>query len=196
MMVVQPILIKAFGIDDLVGGAWIGGTIDATGAVVAAGNALGERAEKVAVTVKMIQNVLIGVVAFGVAIYWVTFVEKSKDGARPSAMEIWYRFPKFVIGFVLASVVFSAIAYFVADGEPRVKAMTDMTKSLRGWLFCLAFVSIGLETNFRALSHQLAGGKPLVLYLCGQTLNLALTLLMAWLMFEKVFPNAAAVLSQ
>ncbi|EAQ77296.1 YeiH family protein [Blastopirellula marina] len=187
MMVVQPILIKLFAIDDLVGGAWIGGTIDATGAVVAAGNALGERAEKVAVTVKMIQNVLIGVVAFGVALYWVAFVEKTKDGARPSAMEIWYRFPKFVLGFVLASIVFSSIAYFVTAGDQQVKATTDLTKALRGWLFCLAFVSIGLETNFRELSAYLKGGKPLILYLCGQTLNLLLTFIMAYVMFGWLF---------
>ncbi|MCC9608690.1 YeiH family protein [Blastopirellula sp. JC732] len=187
MMVVQPALIRIAGIDDLVGGAWIGGTIDATGAVVAAGNALGERAEKVAVTVKMIQNVLIGVVAFGVALYWVAFVEKTKDGARPNAMEIWYRFPKFVLGFVAASVVFSAIAYFLPTGEAEVKAMTDMTKSLRGWLFCLAFVSIGLETNFRELAVYLKGGKPLILYVCGQTLNLLLTFLMAYVMFGWLF---------
>lgn len=198
MMVVQPALIRLVGLDDLVGGAWIGGTIDATGAVGAAGNALGERAEKVAVTVKMIQNVLIGVVAFGVAIYWVAFVDKSSDGARPSAMEIWYRFPKFVIGFVLASLAFSAIAYFMTDGGVAVKASTDMTKALRGWLFCLAFVSIGLETNFRELAVYLKGGKPLILYVCGQTLNLILTLIMAYVMFgwlfrdylEKVFDAA------
>jgi hypothetical protein len=40
------------------------------------------------------------------------------------------------------------------------------------------------------------GGKPLVLYVCGQSLNLALTLLMAWIMFEKVFPQAATLLSK
>ena len=65
----------------------------------------------------------------------------------------------------------------------------DYTKNLRGWLFCLAFSSIGLSTNFRALGSQFAGGKPLILYLCGQTLNLALTLFMAWLMFYKIFPG-------
>jgi hypothetical protein len=60
----------------------------------------------------------------------------------------------------------------------------------------LAFVSIGLETNFRELRQFMVGGKPLILYVCGQTLNLALTLFMAWLMFAKVFPDAAAALAQ
>ena len=64
MMVVLPMIIKAIGLDEVVGGAWMGGTIDSTGAVAAAGAALGERALEVAATVKMIQNILIGVIAF------------------------------------------------------------------------------------------------------------------------------------
>jgi len=66
------------------------------------------------------------------------------------------------------------------------------TKTLRGWFFCLAFVSIGLETNFRQLLPQLKGGKPLVLYVCGQSLNLVLTLVMAYLMFKVVFADTVA----
>ena len=64
MMVVMPLGIRASGMDTIVGAAWIGGTIDATGAVVAAGAMLGEAGEQVAAVVKMIQNILIGVVAF------------------------------------------------------------------------------------------------------------------------------------
>lgn len=63
----------------------------------------------------------------------------------------------------------------------------ESTNSLRGWFFCLAFVSIGLETNFRELAKYLKGGKPLILYVCGQSLNLLLTLIMAWIMFEKLY---------
>ena len=63
------------------------------------------------------------------------------------------------------------------------------TKTLRGWFFCLAFVSIGLDTNFKQLLPYLRGGKPLMLYLAGQTLNLILTLLMAYLMFGVLFPT-------
>ena len=57
------------------------------------------------------------------------------------------------------------------------------TEILRDWFFALAFVSIGLESNFRELAKYLRGGKPVLLYVCGQSLNLALTLLMAWLVF-------------
>ena len=112
-------------------------------------------------------------------------------------MEIWHRFPKFVLGFLAASIVFSAIAAQGAEGNAVVSAVLGGTSEiLRGWFFCLAFVSIGLETNFRELRQYFTGGKPLVLYLCGQSLNLILTLAMAWLMFEKVFPDAAKSLGQ
>ncbi len=193
MMVVLPAIIRKVGMDEVIGGAWLGGTIDSTGAVAAAGALLGDRALEVAATVKMIQNILIGVTAFCVAVYWVTCVERDESGARPGPMEIWYRFPKFVIGFVLASVLFSILHGTLAGGPELVDAMSDdVTGTFRGWFFCLAFVSIGLETNFRELAPYLRGGKPLVLYLCGQSLNLVLTLLMAWLMFGVVFRDFVA----
>jgi uncharacterized membrane protein YadS len=198
MMVIMPGVIKALDMGPVLGGAWIGGTIDSTGAVAAAGGMLFEEGSQeaktavlVAVTIKMIQNILIGVVAFGVAVYWVTRVERTSGGERPSVMEIWHRFPKFVLGFIAASLVFSYIESSGVEGQAIASAATATSKTLRGWLFCLAFVSIGLETNFRELSRFFAGGKPLVLYVCGQTLNLLLTFTMAWLMFTKVFPGAA-----
>lgn len=188
MMVVLPAFIKAVGMDEVLGGAWLGGTIDSTGAVAAAGAVLGDRALEVAATVKMIQNILIGVTAFGVAIYWVARVERDATGNSPGALEIWYRFPKFVLGFVLTSALFSLLYGLHEAGPELVGATIDgSTKTLRGWFFCLAFVSIGLETNFRQLAPYLRGGKPLLLYVCGQSFNLALTLFMAWLMFRVVF---------
>ena len=196
MMVLMPPLIQWMELGPVVGGAWIGGTIDSTGAVAAAGGMLGETSLAVAATVKMIQNILIGFVAFGVAVYWVTVVERDASGPRPSVSEIWRRFPKFVLGFLAASLLFSLLSL----GNPESQAVASAaiggtSETLRGWLFCLAFVSIGLETNFRELSRFLVGGKPLVLYVCGQTLNLVLSLAMCWLMFEKVFPDVARALA-
>lgn len=193
MMVVLPAIIKAVGMDEVIGGAWLGGTIDSTGAVAAAGAALGDRALEVAATVKMIQNILIGVAAFGIATYWVTYVEKDSSSNRPQIAEIWRRFPKFVLGFLAASIVFSLLHALVVSGPEIVNAVIDgSTKTLRGWLFCLAFVSIGLETRFSELIPYFRGGKPLALYLCGQALNLILTLLMAWLMFGVLFKDFVA----
>jgi uncharacterized membrane protein YadS len=195
MMIVMPAIIKAVGMPHVLGGAWMGGTIDATGAVAAAGAFLSDKALYVAATVKMIQNVLIGVIAFFVALYWVTKVERTA-GQKVSPMEIWYRFPKFVLGFIVASIIFSLI--YASMGSDVGYALIDhgairgLSKIGRGWFFCLAFTSIGLATNFRELGHYFKGGKPLILYLCGQSFNLILTLIMAYIMFYKVFPEITA----
>ncbi len=195
MMIVMPAFIATVGMDKTVGAAWMGGTIDATGAVAAAGEFLGDEYTPVAMTVKMIQNILIGVIAFAVSVYWTIYVDRDEKSQKVSLWEIWYRFPKFIVGFVGASILFSFIHETLPEGPAVVDAMIGgTTKTLRGWFFCLAFVSIGLETNFRELGASLQGGKPLILYVCGQTLNLSLTLLMAWLMFKVVFPEAATAL--
>ena len=195
MMILMPMAILAMGMDPIVGGAWMGGTIDATGAVVAAGSMLGYEAEQVAAVVKMIQNVLIGVVAFVVAVFWVTRVERDPDGPRPTPMEIWYRFPKFIVGFVAASLVFSFVLVPLwgggVDGVNAVEneIINPVTKTCRGWLFCLAFVSIGLESNFKELGKQMVGGKPIMLYIVGQSFNLILTILAAYLAFGGILFN-------
>jgi uncharacterized integral membrane protein (TIGR00698 family) len=185
MMIGMPPFARMVGMDAAVAGGWLGGTIDSTGAVVAAGAFLGETAEKVAAVVKMIQNVLIGVVAFVVAVYWITRVDRDPDAPRPSAMEIWYRFPKFILGFAAMSLLFSFVL-MPAFGQERVSEILNVSKGFRGWFFCLAFVSIGLESNFKELASQLVGGKPIILYIVGQSFNLALTLLMSWLAFGGI----------
>ncbi|MDO7788891.1 YeiH family protein [Desulforamulus aquiferis] len=192
MMIVLPMFIKFLGMHEVLGGAWIGGTIDATGAVVAAGAFLGDTAMYVAATIKMIQNVMIGAIAFGVAWYWVSQVDRSA-GTKVGLAEVWYRFPKFVLGFLCASIIFSL--FYQVLGTDVGKVMIDegivgaWTTALQGWFFALAFVSIGLATNFRELAKYLKGGKPVILYICGQSFNLILTLTMAYIMFFKVFPG-------
>ena len=195
MMVVMPLVIKAVDMPYILGGAWMGGTIDSTGAVAAAGAFLSEKALYVAATIKMIQNVLIGVTAFGVALYWCYRVD-CVPGERVSPWEIWHRFPKFVLGFLAASIIFSLI--YGNLGPDVGNAVVDhgvlrgFSRLIRGWAFCLAFASIGLATNFRELGHYFKGGKPLILYVCGQSFNLILTLLMAYIMFYLVFPEITA----
>lgn len=195
MMVVMPMIIEAVQMDPLVAGAWLGGTIDSTGAVAAAANTLGAIGLQTAVTVKMIQNILIGVTAVAVAVYWTRWVEPSQSDSKVKVGlgEVWKRFPKFVIGFLTASIVASVLFASSYYGELWLGAAVDgITKQLRVWLFCLAFVCIGLETNFRQLSPYLRSGKPLMLYVCGQALNVLLSLLMATLMFGWLFrPDGA-----
>ena len=194
MMVAMPPFIQWAGIDPIVGGAWLGGTIDATGAVVAAGEMLGKdlddkRPAEVAATVKMIQNSMIGIIAFAVAVYWAGWVERRSSGPQASlAAEAWDRFPKFILGFVAASLVCS----FLSTRSPETALWVDgatlsFTSRLRGWLFCVGFVCMGIQTVFRELAPYLASGRPLVLYVLGQCLNLALSLAMASLTFGWLF---------
>ena len=187
MMVFEPMIIKACGMTQLMGGALIGGTVDSTGAVVLAGNALGPEAEQAAVLVKMIQNILIGFVAFFVALFFATSVGR-KDGQKVGAGEIWNRFPKFIIGFFVASLVASFLIQPLA-GSDSVKAINGVLDQYKNWAFVLAFVSIGLDTNFKDLVKQMQGGKPLWLYLVGQAFNIALTFFAVWLLLSGVlFP--------
>ena len=185
MMILMPMGIRAIGMDPIVGAAWIGGTVDATGAVVAAGAMLGEEAGQVAAVVKMIQNVLIGVVAFLVAVYWVTTIEKKEGAARPAITEIWTRFPKFILGFIGASLLFSFVLVPTL-GDDTVTGVLDLTSDFRGWFFCLAFVSIGLESNIKQLMGQVQGGRPIQLYVVGQAFNVVLTLIAAYLAFGGI----------
>lgn len=185
MMIAMPAVARLMGLGEFIGGAWIGGTVDSTGAVVASGALLGPVAEQVASVVKMVQNALIGLIAFVIAVYWVSVVERDPDAPRPSIAEIWIRFPKFILGFVGASLLFSFIV-LPTMGSELVDSATAFTKGLRGWFFALAFASIGLESNFRELAAQLVGGKPIVLYIVGQSFNILLTLLAAWLAFGGI----------
>ncbi len=204
MMIAMPLFIKAVGFNQVIGGAWIGGTVDATGAVVAAGELLGPVARDVAATVKMIQNILIGVMAFCVAAFWTLKIDKlSKEestielSARGALREIWLRFPKFILGFLGASVLFSVIYAIVGNDTATVvidNGLISTISTLQKWFFALAFASIGLSTNFRELAKYLKGGKPIVLYVIGQTWNLILTLTVIWITYNYLFPGVMEAL--
>ena len=184
MMVFEPMIIKAVGMNPLMGGALIGGTVDSTGAVVLAGNALGPEGEQAAVLVKSIQNILIGFIAFFTALFFTTRVD-NVSGQAVGAGEIWRRFPKFIIGFFVASIVASFIIQPLA-GSGEVKAINSVLSQYKNWAFVLAFTSIGLDTNFREIARQMHGGKVLWLYIVGQLFNIALTFLVVWLLLSGV----------
>jgi uncharacterized integral membrane protein (TIGR00698 family) len=184
MMVFEPMIIKAVGMSNLMGGALIGGTVDSTGAVVLAGNALGPEGEQAAVLVKSIQNILIGFIAFFVALFFATKIDKD-SGRKVGAGEIWTRFPKFILGFFVASLVASFIIQPIA-GSADVKAINSVLDQYKNWAFVLAFTSIGLDTNFREIAKQLHGGKVLWLYIVGQLFNIVLTFFVVWLLLSGV----------
>jgi len=181
MMILQPMIAKWFGMSDIVAGAWLGGTLDTSGSVVAAGELISPVAMKTGVIVKMSQNVLIGVAAFILSVVWTLKACKvSGSQETPSAMEIWNRFPKFVLGFIVASLVFS----FVVSPQ-TVSAVKGTLGGLRTWWFALAFTCIGLETHFGDLA-KMEGGRPAGAFLIGQAFNVIWTLILAWLIFGGV----------
>jgi uncharacterized integral membrane protein (TIGR00698 family) len=186
LILVMPPIAKLLNLPNNWAGAWIGGVIDNTGAVVAAGGIIGgDAAYKVAALVKMSQNVLIGVAAFLMAL-WATISLDRKEGAeKPSFMEIWYRFPKFVLGFIVASLVVSFIAEPIW-GEKVAKQIGNACKNYRNWFFALCFVSIGLETNFKELV-SVGGGRPAIAYWISQTANAVWTLFITWILWSGTF---------
>ncbi len=106
------------GLSEEVAGAWLGGTIDTTAAVVASGKFIGETAEKYSVIIKSAQNVLLGVAAFAISIYW--SYKGTNSDIRPSGSVLWERFPKFVLGFMAASLLFS-FAFDLETGKALSK---------------------------------------------------------------------------
>jgi uncharacterized integral membrane protein (TIGR00698 family) len=180
MMIFMPYIAKYIGLSQEVTGAWLGGTIDTTGAVVAAGTLVGDTAVKISTIVKFSQNVLLGLAAFAISIYW-TYTQKSPEGMeanKPTLGLLWERFPKFVLGFVAASLLFSFIL-----SPSLVDATKGGLKSIQTLWFVLAFTSIGLETRFSDLFNS-DNKKPLYAFLGAQSFNIVATLIVAYLLFS------------
>lgn len=178
MIILLPIIAKWFGLSEVLAGAWFGGTIDTTGAVAASGDFYGEKAEQVSMIVKSSQNVLLGIAAFIISIYWSLRGGEQAKKEKVSPKIIWYRFPKFVLGFILASLIFS----FLLPSE-MVSGSKTIIKSVQGFWFALAFTSIGMETDFRKLLGK-QNRKATYAFLIAQFVNLFVTLGIAWLLFE------------
>lgn len=186
--VVLPLLLDDPAAVQEVAGAWMGGTIDTTGAVVASGALLGDAAEKTAVIVKSSQNVLLGLAAFAISLYW---SYRGREGRqRPSAGVIWDRFPKFVVGLVAASLVFSL---FFDGGKGTADALTrGVAKNFSNTLFGIAFVCIGLETRFSEIFSK-ENRKPLWAFLAAQAFNILVTFFVALALFGFLKPLWASL---
>ncbi len=178
LMVIAPLIAQAINLPEAVAGAWFGGNVDTTAAVVGAGTIYGETAQKIASIVKQTQNALIGVVAFALALYFTTVVEGKKE--RPSAMMIWHRFPKFVLGFIVASLLFTfGLIVKDSDGAKAINGMKD-------WFFALAFVCMGLELSVSEFKKM--GWSPVIVYLIVTVFNTLLALLVSWIIFGYLLP--------
>lgn len=181
MMYLLPWLSNLMGLSPEVAGAWMGGTIDTTGAVAAAGTLLeDDLAGQTAIIVKSSQNVLLGLAAFFISLMWAYQGTNTKE--RPTAGLIWDRFPKFVLGMILASLVFS----FLLDAD-TAKAVGKVTKGFQNTLFSIAFVCIGLETKFKDIFGK-ENRVPLRVFLIAQAFNIVATLVVAYIIFGLIKP--------
>ncbi len=175
-----PWLASLLGLSDAVAGAWIGGNIDTTAAVAAAGAIAGEESLQIATIVKTTQNALIGVVAIALTAYFTLRVERVPGAARPSPRQFWDRFPKFVLAFVAASVI--GTLYLASVDKATGSAHIGTVNDLRTWFLILAFVSIGLEFSLRGLRD--AGWRPVAVFGSAAVVNLVVGLGLSVLLFH------------
>ena len=171
-----------------IAGAWIGGTIDTTSGVVASSEAAGELAESTAIVVKATQNVLIGFVAFFIALY----LSARSEGRRsniPSFGIVWEKFPKFILGFIIASALFSLLqTEEILTLNAKGKIMeTSLAKTFSTFFFSLSFVCIGMDTRLKDIVSR-ENRNLLFAFLGTQVFNIVVTFLVAWLMFGIVKP--------
>lgn len=178
-----PILAKGvFALSDVVSGAWIGGSELADAAGLASAGMISDKAVQAFSLVKLNRDVMIGFLCFIMATLSITVWEKVKD-QKADPMVIWYRFPKFVIAFFIASFVVTS--FVVAYTQPVVSAqIIANSNAIRTWLFVLAFLCIGLNTKFREL--QAMGGKPLIAFTIVAIVNVVLGFICANLFFGGI----------
>ena len=185
---VTPLLSDDPTIQSEIAGAWIGGTIDTTSGVGASSEMAGEIAQRTAIVVKATQNVLIGVVAFFIALYLST---RSGNGttSRPSLGIVWDKFPKFILGFVLASALFSILQsndMLTLNASGKIME-TSLAKNFSTFFFSLSFVCIGMDTRLKDIISR-ENRRVLWSFVGAQLFNIVVTLALAWLMFGIVKP--------
>ncbi len=162
----------------IVNGAAMGMTVKTDGADAAAGAVLeelmiakhyrdtgeewGEGILHAAILTKIWIDVFIGVWAFILALIWVYKVEKSPGQATVGASEIWFRFPKFVLGYFFAWFAYLVIALWFPDSHKAAKVGAGIVQSpMRKMMFMLTFVAMGIITDFSKLKGL---GRLAVLY--------------------------------
>ncbi len=163
-----------------VAGAWLGGTIDTTAAVAASGALLGEVAGDTAVIVKASQNVLLGLAAFAISLFW--SVRDTGSVMETKGSVIWHRFPKFVLGMIIASAVFSIWFKGGVEIDGSMVKYKAIAKNFQGMFFSIAFVCIGLETRFKEIFNK-ENRASLKAFLTAQTFNIIFTFIVAVVIF-------------
>jgi uncharacterized membrane protein YadS len=194
--------------EPLVSGAWMGLSVKTDGAAVASGAitealVLGKSAAQginyakgwilgTSATVKVFIDIFIGVWAFVLAYIWTRHIETSGTD-KAKAGEIWERFPKFIIGYVITFVVILAMA-LAASPEMLVKVKAAMAEAnaFRGIFFVLTFFTIGVMSNFRKLWEEGIGKLAAVYLVCLFGFIIWAGLVISFLFFGGVKPPLAA----
>lgn len=204
-LVVLPTLYTAAAPDaPIVNGAALGMTVKTDGADAAAGAILDElmRAKQqqtsgveweegwiltAAIVTKIWIDVFIGLWAFVLALIWVYKVERAPGQAAVGASEIWFRFPKFVIGYFIAWFIYLAIALWLPDMIKAASAGANIVQSpMRKMFFMLTFVSMGVITDFSKLKGM---GRLALLYAIALFVFIApVGYLVAWIFHRGLQP--------
>jgi uncharacterized integral membrane protein (TIGR00698 family) len=145
-------------------GLWAGLAVDNTAEATAAGALYSDTAAKYAVLAKTTRNAMIGFIVLGYAIYWASQGRAKAVGNK--AAFLWQKFPKFVLGFLLISILASAAVFT----KPQLTALANLSR----WAFLLTFAGVGLRTNIRQLFKQ--GWKPIAVGTIGEVVIALLTL--------------------
>ncbi len=202
MIFFLPFMGKLLNLHAGIVGAWVGTSEFADAAGFAAAQAYGlmvgmeEIAVRAFTLMKVIgRDIWIGIWAFVFAIISVTKWEKADNlGQKPNAMEIWWRFPKFVLGFFLASIIITVVVHAIPMQQylKVVKpALVNPIKAMRTWAFIFCFLSIGLTTRFRELTA--AGGPALKSFTMGVVVNVILGFIFSVLIFGHYWSTALNV---
>ncbi len=191
MIIVLPFVSKALHLSPGVAGAWIGTSEFADAAGFAAASAYGKMAgnENAAIQSFTLMKVIgrdmwIGIWSFVFAMIACLKWEKEECGTKPSAMEIWWRFPKFVIGFFLATTLMTLVTAGFSTQAFNSTLKPDLIQplvSIRSWAFIFCFLSIGLTTRFREL--KAAGLKPFGAFTAGVAINVVLGFVLSHFVF-------------
>jgi len=159
-----PLIGHLLHMSDKAYGLWAGLAVDNTAEASAAGAIYSDAAGKAAVLAKTCRNALIGFVVLGYAIYW------ASKGQAPNVVNkaafLWKKFPKFVLGFLIISLL-ASLAFFT-------KSQTAALGNLSRWAFLLTFAGVGLRTNVRTLGKQ--GWRPFAVGAIGELAIASITL--------------------
>lgn len=207
-LVLLPFLARQFLYDEpMVAGAWMGLAVKTDGAALASGaiteslirsKALAEQGINYAegwilmatTTTKVFIDVFIGVWAFILAIVWAAKIE-PRSGDRPRAAEIWQRFPKFVIGYILTFLLMLLLVRASPDLADEAKKATAASNVYRQLFFVLTFLSIGMVTDFRKLWQEGMGRLAAVYSLSLFGFIIWIGLVISWLFFSGIKPPLA-----